>query len=103
MHIDAKVLRVDAGGCGAGEVFGERRSASALSSNAGGLWVSCDTDCVFSFRVPMGDKESDVVDIAGNREACFLRRGGEMTVGVGSLLASCHKYVSDSAIVTEQI
>ncbi len=74
MHTDAKVLRVDAGGCGAREGLRERRSASAFPSHAVGLWVPCDTGGVFSFRVATGDK-SDGVDMKGGRDACCLRLG----------------------------
>ena len=68
MHIDAKVLRVDAGGCGTGEGLKECRSAAAFPSHTVGLglWTPCGPGrvLVFSLRVATGDK-SGGVDMIG--------------------------------------
>lgn len=78
MHIDAKVLRVEAGACCVGEGpegLSERGSASAFPSSGVGLCVPGDTGRVFSFRVGTGDNSGgDTVLITGGRSStCGLR------------------------------
>jgi hypothetical protein len=83
MHIDAKVLRVDAGGCDAGEELRDRRSSAAFPSRAEGLWVPCGPGFVFSTKGATGDK-SGGVDMTGGCGACCLRLGALKVRGHGA-------------------
>lgn len=75
MHIDAKVLRVEASGaCGFTEGFTEglglreRRSASAFPSCGVPLFVCCDTGCICSISVGAGDGDTVEVIMGGRAE-----------------------------------
>ena len=71
MHIDAKVLRVDASSaCGFTEGLGlrERRSTSAFPSCGVPFFVCCDTGCICSISVGAGDGDTVEVITGGRAE-----------------------------------
>lgn len=113
MHIDAKVLRVDAGASCAGEgseELSERRSTSAFPSSGVGLCAPGDTGRVFSFRVGTGDNSGGdtVLITSGRSSTCRLRLRGGWTRRERPYVAWCkvvplvsYKYDSDAPMVTK--